>query len=80
MEYIEYHWQIPGTCAHKYLFPSLKKAIEELYLPRDIPILDTGCGGEALVHYLYKLGFKNIYGFDASSTGIEIAKKNFPEI
>lgn len=80
MDYIEYAWQTPDTYAHRYLFPSVKRVIDKLRLMQDMPILDAGCGGGALVNYLHRLGFKNIYGFDASSTGIEIAKKNFPEI
>ncbi len=52
MEYIEYNWQTPDTWAHKYLFPSVRKVIEELYLPKDILILDAGCGGGAFVNYL----------------------------
>lgn len=34
-----------------------------------------------MVYTLYNdLGFKNVYGFDASNSGIEVARKNFPEL
>jgi 2-polyprenyl-3-methyl-5-hydroxy-6-metoxy-1,4-benzoquinol methylase len=70
----------PDTSAHGYLFPCLKKIIDGLALKRDISILDAGCGGGAFLDYLHRVGFKNSWGFDSSSKGIEIAKKNFPEI
>jgi 2-polyprenyl-3-methyl-5-hydroxy-6-metoxy-1,4-benzoquinol methylase len=70
----------PDTSAHEYLFPCIKKIINGLALKRDISILDTGCGGGAFVDYLQKAGFKNTRGFDSSSKGIEVARKNFPEI
>jgi SAM-dependent methyltransferase len=70
----------PDTSAHEYLFPCIKKIINGLALKRDDPVLDAGCGGGAFLNYLHRAGFKNSWGFDASSEGIETAKKNFPEI
>jgi 2-polyprenyl-6-hydroxyphenyl methylase/3-demethylubiquinone-9 3-methyltransferase len=37
--------------------------------------------GGGLVSTLYsQCGFKNVYGFDASKSGIELARKSFPEL
>ena len=80
MDYTEYGWQSPDVHTQSYLFPIVKRIIDELNLIQDILILDAGCGGGALVNHLHKLGFKNTYGFDASLTGIAIAQKSFPEI
>ncbi|MDI6889645.1 MAG: class I SAM-dependent methyltransferase [Thermodesulfovibrionales bacterium] len=44
---------------------------------------DSGCGlwGGSLVYTLYNhFGFKSVYGFDASKSGIELAKRSFPEL
>ncbi len=44
---------------------------------------NTRCGlwGGSLVYTLYnELGLKNVHGFDASKSGIELAKKSFPEL
>jgi 2-polyprenyl-3-methyl-5-hydroxy-6-metoxy-1,4-benzoquinol methylase len=79
-EYIEYKWEEPDTCAHKYITPVIIKIIRDLNLNSDAKILDAGCGGGNLVYTLYKMGFNSIYGFDASKSGIDVAKKNFPEI
>jgi 2-polyprenyl-6-hydroxyphenyl methylase/3-demethylubiquinone-9 3-methyltransferase len=78
--YIEYHWKSPETCAHRYIVPIIVKIIQELKLSFDAKILDTGCGGGSLVYHIYKMGFKNVYGFDISSSGIDLAKKSFPEL
>ncbi len=38
-------------------------------------------GGGGLVHTIYNdLGFKNVYGFDASKSGIELARESFLEL
>jgi 2-polyprenyl-3-methyl-5-hydroxy-6-metoxy-1,4-benzoquinol methylase len=79
--YTEYEWKEPETCSHDYIVPAIIKIIKKLGLPSDAKVLDAGCGGGSLVHTIHnELGFKNIYGFDASKSGIEVAKKNFPEI
>lgn len=49
-------------------------------LPRDIRILDLGCGGGRHLHLLSKMGFNNLTGLDLSSYGLKIAKENIPEI
>ncbi len=37
-------------------------------------------GGGYILHELYDEGYKNVWGFDASQSGIEIAKKNFKDM
>jgi 2-polyprenyl-3-methyl-5-hydroxy-6-metoxy-1,4-benzoquinol methylase len=79
-EYIEYKWENPKTTAHEYIVPVIIKILKELNLPSDAKILDAGCGGGYFLNELYKLGYKEIYGFDASFSGIKIAKRNFPHL
>ena len=76
--YVDYNWNIPETCAHRYIVPIIIKIIRELKLSPDAKILDTGCGGGSLINHIYNMGFKNVYGFDISISGINLAKKNFP--
>lgn len=70
-EYKDYNWSDESfTDAHKYLLPSIEKL-----LPQDgSPILDLGCGNGVIANYLTAKGF-NIYGTDASETGISIARR-----
>jgi len=79
-EYLEYKWEKTETHAHTYIVPEIFKIIKEINLSSDAKILDAGCGGGNLVHTLYNIGFNNIYGFDASKSGIDLAKKSFPEL
>lgn len=79
--YTEYRWEAAKTGAHDYIIPRLIKIIKRLGISQDSKILDAGCGGGALVSILYsQCDFKNIYGFDASESGIELAKKSFPDL
>lgn len=81
MNYTEYKWETTHTCAHDYIVPVIIKIIKGLRLSSDSKILDAGCGGGALVNTIYNdLDFKNVYGFDASKSGIDLAKKSFPEL
>ncbi len=59
--------------AHQYLLPALLPMLQ-----KQNKILDLGCGNGALTIQLIKLGF-DIYGIDASTEGIEIAKKSYPK-
>ena len=79
-EYLEYKWEKPETNAHNYIVPEILKLIKEIDLSSDAKILDAGCGGGNLVYTLYNIGFKNVYGFDASKSGIDIAKRSFPDL
>lgn len=48
-------------------------------LPKDIDILDVGCGYGRTLVYLHGLGFKKLTGFDVSENYIVRAKKDCPE-
>lgn len=80
--YTEYVWETAKTEAHDYIIPSIIRIIKSLGISPDSKILDAGCGGGALVSALSrKYGFKkNIFGFDASKSGIELAKKSFSDL
>lgn len=74
-DYIEYVWRNPKDGHHAYIFPVILKIIKKLNLGKDLQVLDAGCGGGGVIGELNKLGYKNLWGFDASSSGISIAKK-----
>jgi len=76
----EYVWERTETKAHEYLFPGIIKVLDKFNVQKDAYILDAGCGGGYIVGNLYKLGYSNIYGFDVSTSGIEVAQKSYPEI
>jgi len=79
--YVEYKWEKVETCAHNYIIPAIIKIIRKLNIPSTANILDVGSGGGNLLWTLYnKLDLKNVYGFDASVSAIELAKKNFPAL
>jgi len=73
--YKDYGWSNNElTCAHGYLI----KPILTL-LPKDgSPILDLGCGNGSISNLLISIGY-NMYGTDASVSGIEIAKQKNQE-
>ena len=73
--YKDYGWKAPETCAHKYLCETLKKVLEKFNIERNKNILDAGCGGGYIINWLNESGYKNIWGFDLSLSGIEVAKK-----
>ena len=78
--FVEYHLEVPEMPAHVYLFPDILKVIDNLNESRQSTILDVGCGGGAFLDALYKRGFRKIYGFDSSVSGIAVAKKNFSHL
>jgi len=56
----------------------LVKPIEKLLSPdNNRVILDIGCGNGALANYLIDAGY-NVYGIDASETGVKIANEVHP--
>jgi 2-polyprenyl-3-methyl-5-hydroxy-6-metoxy-1,4-benzoquinol methylase len=73
-QYQDYGWENNDfTCAHPYILPTLIKL-----LPIDGSlILDVGCGNGAIANYLIKKGY-NVYGIDASKSGIDEANKINP--
>jgi 2-polyprenyl-3-methyl-5-hydroxy-6-metoxy-1,4-benzoquinol methylase len=74
IQYRDYNWTDEEfTNAHSYL----RDAISD-FLPGDSSaILDVGCGNGALANYFIARGY-NVYGIDASSSGIEIANRINP--
>jgi len=73
-------WNTPGTHAHQYLLISVKKILNQFAIPKRAQILDAGCGGGYVMHELYRKGYENIWGFDASKSGIEVSQNSFSEI
>ncbi|MDP1832904.1 MAG: methyltransferase domain-containing protein [Geothrix sp.] len=73
-DYQDYGWVQSQTPAHLYLLPTLLKVLG----PRqDRRILDLGCGSGFLAKKLLDLGF-DVYGADASTTGISLASQTHP--
>jgi 2-polyprenyl-3-methyl-5-hydroxy-6-metoxy-1,4-benzoquinol methylase len=73
-EYKDYSWSSSDfSHAHAYLLSSLVRLIPN----KNEPILDVGCGNGAIANYLIENGY-NVYGIDASKTGITIANQKNP--
>lgn len=64
-----------STHAHEYL---LKPLLNLLGDNDSSFILDLGCGNGSLAKALIEKGY-NVYGTDASSKGIEVAQRRYPE-
>jgi len=79
-DYIEHSWNNPRDCHHDYVFPIVLKILQKLKLSKDSLMLDAGCGGGYVIGELYKRGYKNVWGFDASLSGINVAKKNYNDL
>ncbi|MGB7293168.1 MAG: class I SAM-dependent methyltransferase [Thermodesulfobacteriota bacterium] len=76
----DYGWNEPKTHAHNYLLGDLINILTKFEIPKTAQILDAGCGGGYMIHELYGKGYENIWGFDASKSGIEVSQNSFPEI
>jgi 2-polyprenyl-3-methyl-5-hydroxy-6-metoxy-1,4-benzoquinol methylase len=48
-----------------------------LALPRELKILDVGCGPGFLLHWLLRMGFKRIEGIDFSKSQVKMAREHF---
>lgn len=59
--------------SHRYLLGHIRRLLGK----PSLPVLDLGCGNGAMTRSLLKDGYE-VYGLDASVTGIEIASKNMP--
>jgi len=70
-EYKDYNWNSNEfTKAHEHFMQPIIQM-----LPTDgSPILDVGCGNGSFANYLITLGY-NVFGTDASKSGIEISNK-----
>jgi 2-polyprenyl-3-methyl-5-hydroxy-6-metoxy-1,4-benzoquinol methylase len=64
-----YNWDKPKTCAHDYLLGTIVRILDRVNVPKTAHILDAGCGGGYVMHELYRKGYENIRGFDASKAG-----------
>ena len=73
-DYKDYGWEEGATDAHGYLYPTLYEIIKEYKNKR---ILDVGCGNGVIACRLLADGF-DVYGIDASETGITIASEKYP--
>ena len=72
--YKEYAYQSAGLgSAHGYLLPALLALLGQ---PQG-PILDLGCGNGAIARALIAQGYE-VYGVDASESGIAIANAEAP--
>jgi len=75
----DYGWNTPKTQAHEYLLPCILNLLNEIPISKSSFVLDAGCGGY-MMSKIYDAGYKNVFGFDVSESGIEIAKENFKYI
>jgi len=64
--------------AHGYLLPSLLSLIPKSKGREKLRILDIGCGNGSLTHALAQQGYE-VIGMEESSSGAEIAQRNFPD-
>ena len=63
--------------------PSLESEVRQYrarwgkFLPQDLdaPILDVGCGCGQFLYFLQRIGYHNVYGVDASSPSVEMARR-----
>ena len=57
------------------IYETFMKIILEKNYPKDVEIVDYGCGTGIPQEYMFKSEYKNVDGFDASKEMVEIAKK-----
>lgn len=73
----EFVWEYGGhTDAHDYLLGPVITALHEHGARR---VLDLGCGNGAFTEQVRRAGF-HVTGFDHSQSGIEIARRHYPEV
>lgn len=63
------------SCAYAYLWPTLLKLLPK---NKRFKILDFGCGNGSFAHLIAQRRHE-VVGIDYSESGIELARKNFPE-
>jgi len=66
-----------AEASHAYLFPVIEPLLKPL--PPGSSVLDLGCGNGSFLALFRDRGWK-LYGTDFSPTGIELARKTFPDI
>jgi 2-polyprenyl-3-methyl-5-hydroxy-6-metoxy-1,4-benzoquinol methylase len=67
-----------GNASHDYLLPVLRTVLSRS-VPKGSRLFDLGCGNGHVASCLERAGY-TITGIDASSEGIEIARKAYPQI
>ncbi|WP_301750312.1 bifunctional 2-polyprenyl-6-hydroxyphenol methylase/3-demethylubiquinol 3-O-methyltransferase UbiG [uncultured Erythrobacter sp.] len=73
---IEYEYNLPDVDhAHGYLMPTVERVLGQI--GREAAIFELGCGNGANAGYLSSKGY-TVIGVDPSTSGIAIAKENFP--
>ncbi len=76
----EYPWKKARNSSHDYLAPSILRAMNDAGVSGDARILDAGCGGGYILQWLSRNGYREIWGFDVSESGIRVAREEFPEL
>lgn len=73
----EYVWDVAGEAgSHAYLLPAVIAELERLRARR---VLDLGCGNGSFTARLHEAGYE-ITGMDHSSSGIALARRQYPAI
>ena len=73
----EFVWEESGDSpVHRLVKPPIVDLLREHAASK---ILDLGCGNGAFTHLLHQQGFK-VEGFDGSASGVELARKHYPDI
>jgi len=75
---IAYHYRAanhPGS--HQYLYPSVSHFLQNI--PPGSIVMDAGCGNGTFISLFQNRNW-HLHGSDLSPTGIEIARKTFPNI
>lgn len=73
-------WKRSKGYSYEYIYPQIEKFIKSTRILNNSFILEAGCGGGQLINDLFRRNYTNIYGFDISESGIELAKQLFVEI
>lgn len=75
-QYTEYGFKTDQVIlSHGYLIPALERLLDPQV---NKTILDVGCGDGSIAKYLIAKGY-NVYGIDASQSGITIARETHPD-
>jgi 2-polyprenyl-3-methyl-5-hydroxy-6-metoxy-1,4-benzoquinol methylase len=76
----EYRWSESKTSAHDYLLSGILSSLKKIKVTKKSQILDAGCGSGYIMGELSKKEYENLWGFDFSSSGISLARKELSNI